>query len=180
MQPWWAEETSNSWTLMCLIFNIIQLNECKVNIHKIAEMLLACFCTQNSPEIIENPCYVQNYFTAHAYSCCSCKRVFLVVYCRAEGNQWRCIFKYLAGFWGRGCWRGRGWWWRGSVQMLQRENGHLQEQLRSSEELNATLRSELDLTRSILKHNQQTEDKQPEQQNTSASKTINSGRVREL
>lgn len=68
----------------------------------------------------------------------------------------------------------------GSVQMLQRENGHLQEQLRSSEELNATLRSELDLTRSILKHNPQTEDKQPEQQNTSASKTINSGRVREL
>ncbi|KAF4098928.1 hypothetical protein G5714_020958 [Onychostoma macrolepis] len=62
----------------------------------------------------------------------------------------------------------------GSVQMLQQENGHLQEQLRSSEELNATLRSELDLTRSILKHNPQTEDKQPEQQNTSASKTINS------
>ncbi|XP_067233045.1 myomegalin-like isoform X4 [Chanodichthys erythropterus] len=64
-----------------------------------------------------------------------------------------------------------------SVRMLQRENGRLQEQLRGSEELNATLRSELDLTRSILKHNpqNQTEDKQPEQQqNTSASKTINS------
>lgn len=69
-----------------------------------------------------------------------------------------------------------------SVRMLQRENGRLQEQLRGSEELNATLRSELDLTRSILKHNpqNQTEDKQPEQQqqqNTSASKTINSGRA---
>lgn len=70
-----------------------------------------------------------------------------------------------------------------SVRMLQRENGRLQEQLRGSEELNATLRSELDLTRSILEHNpqSQTEDKQPEQQqqqqNTSASKTINSGRA---
>ncbi|XP_016404095.1 myomegalin-like isoform X3 [Sinocyclocheilus rhinocerous] len=64
----------------------------------------------------------------------------------------------------------------GSVRMLQRENGRLQEQLRSSEELNATLRSELDLTRSVLKHKpqSQTEDKQPEQQNMSASKTINS------
>ncbi|XP_066501258.1 myomegalin-like [Hoplias malabaricus] len=40
----------------------------------------------------------------------------------------------------------------GSIQMLQRENGRLQEQLRSSEELNATLKSELDLTRSILAH----------------------------
>ncbi|XP_026091054.1 CDK5 regulatory subunit-associated protein 2-like isoform X3 [Carassius auratus] len=64
----------------------------------------------------------------------------------------------------------------GSVVMLQRENGHLQEQLRSSEELNATLRSELDLTLSILKHSPQkkTEDKQSEHQNTSASKTISS------
>ncbi|KAK2872302.1 hypothetical protein Q8A67_022199 [Cirrhinus molitorella] len=64
----------------------------------------------------------------------------------------------------------------GSVRMLQRENVHLQEQLRSSKELNATLRSELDLTRSVLKHKpqNQTEDKQPEQQNTSANKTINS------
>ncbi|KTG42315.1 hypothetical protein cypCar_00032851, partial [Cyprinus carpio] len=64
----------------------------------------------------------------------------------------------------------------GSVEMLQQENSHLQEQLRSSEELNATLRSELDLTRSILKHNPQktTEDKQSEHQNTSTSKTINS------
>lgn len=70
----------------------------------------------------------------------------------------------------------------GSVEMLQQEKSHLQEQLRSSEELNATLRSELDLTRSILKHNPQkkTEDKQSEQQNTSTSKTINSGTVREL
>ncbi|XP_051961433.1 myomegalin-like isoform X2 [Xyrauchen texanus] len=69
----------------------------------------------------------------------------------------------------------------GSVQMLQRENGRLQEQLRSSEQLNATLRGELDLTRSILKHNtpskssqNQTTDKQPEQQYTSASMSINS------
>ncbi|XP_017540970.1 CDK5 regulatory subunit-associated protein 2 isoform X3 [Pygocentrus nattereri] len=38
----------------------------------------------------------------------------------------------------------------GSIRMLQRENGRLQEQLKSSEELNATLRSELDLTRSVL------------------------------
>lgn len=36
------------------------------------------------------------------------------------------------------------------LQGLQRENGRLQEQLRSSEELNATLRSELDLHRSIM------------------------------
>lgn len=36
------------------------------------------------------------------------------------------------------------------VQGLQRENGRLQEQLKSSEELNATLRSELDLHRSIM------------------------------
>ncbi|XP_067280226.1 CDK5 regulatory subunit-associated protein 2 isoform X3 [Pseudorasbora parva] len=69
----------------------------------------------------------------------------------------------------------------GSVRVLHRENGRLQEQLRSSEELNATLRSELDLTRSILKHNPQNQikDKQLEQQqqqqkNMSASKTINS------
>ncbi|XP_043085814.1 LOW QUALITY PROTEIN: CDK5 regulatory subunit-associated protein 2 [Puntigrus tetrazona] len=61
-----------------------------------------------------------------------------------------------------------------SVRTLQRENGRLQEQLRSSEELNATLRSELDLTRSVLKHKPQTEDKQPQQQNKSESKTINS------
>ncbi|XP_042634516.1 CDK5 regulatory subunit-associated protein 2-like isoform X4 [Cyprinus carpio] len=69
----------------------------------------------------------------------------------------------------------------GSVEMLQQENSHLQEQLRSSEELNATLRSELDLTRSILKHNPQktTEDKQSEQQNTSTSKTINSNLLAE-
>lgn len=33
---------------------------------------------------------------------------------------------------------------------LQRENGRLQEQLRSSEELNSSLRSELDLHRSIM------------------------------
>uniref|UniRef100_A0A4W5RQV6 CDK5 regulatory subunit associated protein 2 n=1 Tax=Hucho hucho TaxID=62062 RepID=A0A4W5RQV6_9TELE len=38
----------------------------------------------------------------------------------------------------------------GQLQGLQRENGRLVEQLRSSEELNATLRSELDLHRSIL------------------------------
>ncbi|XP_059381815.1 myomegalin-like isoform X3 [Carassius carassius] len=64
----------------------------------------------------------------------------------------------------------------GSVRMLQRENSRLQEQLRSSEELNATLCSELDLTRSVLKHKpqSQTGDKQAEQQNTSASKTISS------
>ncbi|KAG1926239.1 CDK5 regulatory subunit-associated protein 2 isoform X5 [Pimephales promelas] len=65
-----------------------------------------------------------------------------------------------------------------SVRMLQWENGRLQEQLRGSEELNATLRSELDLTRSILEHDpqNQTEDEQPEQQqqNTPAGKTINS------
>ncbi|KAK7131585.1 hypothetical protein R3I94_016644 [Phoxinus phoxinus] len=66
----------------------------------------------------------------------------------------------------------------GSVRMLQWENGRLQEQLRGSEELNATLRSELDLTRSILEHNPQneTEDKHSEQQQqiTPAGKTINS------
>lgn len=36
------------------------------------------------------------------------------------------------------------------LQGLQRENGRLQEQLRSSEVLNASLRSELDLHRSII------------------------------
>ncbi|XP_053505270.1 CDK5 regulatory subunit-associated protein 2 isoform X8 [Ictalurus furcatus] len=38
----------------------------------------------------------------------------------------------------------------GSVYTLQRDNDRLQQQLRKSEELNATLRSELDLTHSIL------------------------------
>lgn len=41
-----------------------------------------------------------------------------------------------------------------SVHALQRDNSLLQEQLRKSEELNATLRSELDLTHSILTHTQ--------------------------
>nr|XP_057905797.1 myomegalin-like isoform X2 [Doryrhamphus excisus] len=40
---------------------------------------------------------------------------------------------------------------------LQRENGRLQEQLRSSEQLNATLRSELDLHHSIMAHQQDQE-----------------------
>ncbi|XP_076836764.1 CDK5 regulatory subunit-associated protein 2 isoform X2 [Brachyhypopomus gauderio] len=40
------------------------------------------------------------------------------------------------------------------VRTLQRENNRLQEQLRSSEELSSTLRSELHLTRSILAHTQ--------------------------
>ncbi|XP_061589722.1 CDK5 regulatory subunit-associated protein 2 isoform X1 [Cololabis saira] len=39
------------------------------------------------------------------------------------------------------------------LQGLHRENGRLQEQLRSSEELNATLRSELDLHQSIMAQN---------------------------
>lgn len=67
----------------------------------------------------------------------------------------------------------------GSVLMLQRENGRLQEQLRSSEELNATLHSELDLTRSILKHSPQKHmtDRPTEQQNTSDGKNISSGRA---
>lgn len=56
-----------------------------------------------------------------------------------------------------------------NFQMLQRENGRLHEQLRSSEELNVTLHSELDLTRSILKH------KPAEQRNAADSKNINSG-----
>ena len=42
----------------------------------------------------------------------------------------------------------------GSSVRLQRENVRLQDQLRSSEELNTTLRSELDLHRSILDQNQ--------------------------
>lgn len=67
----------------------------------------------------------------------------------------------------------------GSVLLLQRETARLQEQLRSSEELNETLRSELDLTRSVLKHSPQKHmtDKPTEQQNTSDSKNINSGRA---
>ncbi|XP_047200543.1 CDK5 regulatory subunit-associated protein 2 isoform X6 [Hippoglossus stenolepis] len=39
------------------------------------------------------------------------------------------------------------------LQGLQRENGRLQEQLRGKEELNATLRTELDLHRSIISQN---------------------------
>ncbi|XP_036444694.1 myomegalin-like isoform X2 [Colossoma macropomum] len=80
----------------------------------------------------------------------------------------------------------------GSIRMLQRENGRLQEQLRSSEELNATLRSELDVTRSVLTnahgqespspahtHDQsQTTDRkqepQPQVQQESSSKCISS------
>ncbi|KAF7696828.1 hypothetical protein HF521_005246 [Silurus meridionalis] len=42
----------------------------------------------------------------------------------------------------------------GSVYTLQRDNGRLQEQLRKSEELNATLKTELDLTHSILTRTQ--------------------------
>lgn len=42
----------------------------------------------------------------------------------------------------------------GRVYTLQKDNSRLQEQLRKSEELNATLRSELDLTHSILTHTQ--------------------------
>ncbi|XP_048114430.1 LOW QUALITY PROTEIN: CDK5 regulatory subunit-associated protein 2 [Alosa alosa] len=42
----------------------------------------------------------------------------------------------------------------GSVRALRRENGRLQEQLQSSEQLNTTLRSELDLHRSLLAHAQ--------------------------
>lgn len=38
----------------------------------------------------------------------------------------------------------------GGLHGLQRENGRLQEQLRSSEELNASLRTELDLHRCIM------------------------------
>nr|XP_055035110.1 CDK5 regulatory subunit-associated protein 2-like isoform X6 [Misgurnus anguillicaudatus] len=59
----------------------------------------------------------------------------------------------------------------GSVRTVQLENRRLHEQLRSSDELNATLRSELDLTRSILK---QTTDKSQEQQKTTDSKGISS------
>lgn len=39
------------------------------------------------------------------------------------------------------------------LQGLQRENGRLQEKLRGSEELNTTLRRELDLHRSIMAQN---------------------------
>ncbi|XP_047661354.1 CDK5 regulatory subunit-associated protein 2 isoform X2 [Tachysurus fulvidraco] len=42
----------------------------------------------------------------------------------------------------------------GNVYNLQKDNSRLQKQLRKSEELNATLRSELDLTHSILTHTQ--------------------------
>lgn len=42
----------------------------------------------------------------------------------------------------------------GSVYTLQRDKSRLQEQLRKSEELNATLRSELNLAHSILAHTQ--------------------------
>ncbi|TSK72021.1 Calmodulin-regulated spectrin-associated protein 1-B [Bagarius yarrelli] len=55
----------------------------------------------------------------------------------------------------------------GSVFTLQRDNSRLQEQLKKSEELNATLRSELDLTHSILTH---TQNKQKE--NDSLRKTL--------
>ncbi|XP_030622929.1 CDK5 regulatory subunit-associated protein 2 [Chanos chanos] len=59
------------------------------------------------------------------------------------------------------------------VWRLQMENGRLQEQLRNSEELNATLRSELDLTRSILTHTQSSPTQQAQTQNQT-NKTISS------
>ncbi|KAM8742927.1 CDK5 regulatory subunit-associated protein 2 isoform 3-T3 [Acanthopagrus schlegelii] len=59
----------------------------------------------------------------------------------------------------------------GRLQGLQRENGRLQEQLRSSEVLNASLRSELDLHRSIIgqtsSHHQQ-QDRSHEQDGSGA------------
>ncbi|XP_073668675.1 CDK5 regulatory subunit-associated protein 2 isoform X5 [Paramisgurnus dabryanus] len=64
----------------------------------------------------------------------------------------------------------------GSVRTVQLENRRLHEQLRSSDKLNATLRSELDLTRSILK---QTTDKSQEQQKTTDSKGISSDMLAE-
>lgn len=53
------------------------------------------------------------------------------------------------------------------LQGLQRENGRLQEQLRSSEELNATLRSELDLHRSIMAQTGSNQEGQADEQECS-------------
>lgn len=47
-----------------------------------------------------------------------------------------------------------------SLQGLHRENERLQEQLKSSEELNATLRSELDLHQTLMAHNQKEDEGQ--------------------
>ncbi|XP_016894037.1 CDK5 regulatory subunit-associated protein 2 isoform X2 [Cynoglossus semilaevis] len=47
-----------------------------------------------------------------------------------------------------------------SLQGLHRENERLQEQLKSSEELNATLRSELDLHQTFMAHNQKQDEGQ--------------------
>lgn len=47
-----------------------------------------------------------------------------------------------------------------SLQGLHRENERLQEQLKSSEELNATLRSELDLHQTFMAHNQKEDEGQ--------------------
>lgn len=58
----------------------------------------------------------------------------------------------------------------GSVYTLQRDNGRLQEQLKKSEELNATLRSELDLTHSILTHTQS--QKTPQTKHTQSSSPV--------
>ncbi|XP_040914150.1 CDK5 regulatory subunit-associated protein 2 isoform X2 [Toxotes jaculatrix] len=57
------------------------------------------------------------------------------------------------------------------LQGLQRENGRLQEQLRSSEELNATLRSELDLHRSIMAQSSSQEQDQGHDQEGSGPRT---------
>ncbi|XP_053303708.1 CDK5 regulatory subunit-associated protein 2 isoform X4 [Pleuronectes platessa] len=55
------------------------------------------------------------------------------------------------------------------LQGLQRENGRLQEQLRGKEELNATLRTELDLHRSIISQNSPFHQKQDQGQDRQGS-----------
>ncbi|XP_076014766.1 CDK5 regulatory subunit-associated protein 2 isoform X3 [Genypterus blacodes] len=52
----------------------------------------------------------------------------------------------------------------GRLQGLRRENGRLQEQLRGREELNATLRSELDLHRSIMAQSSAQQEEQEQEQ----------------
>ncbi|KAM6901049.1 CDK5 regulatory subunit-associated protein 2 [Lycodopsis pacificus] len=61
---------------------------------------------------------------------------------------------------------------RDAASRLQRENGRLQDQLRGSEDLNATLRSELDLHRSIMAQTSSHHQEQDHDQDGSGPRTL--------
>ena len=65
------------------------------------------------------------------------------------------------------------------LQGLQRENGRLQEKLRGSEELNTTLRRELDLHRSIMAQNSSQHQEQDHSHDQEGSGSLNDGYKRD-